>query len=95
MSIIRRFAVFIHCDDAVLTPEGAAELAASRSMHVQVVSHGAPLKVSAVVSASTLHKAIGALLDEVAGACPGADATQMNAIEVSVDHPRGILTAAS
>jgi hypothetical protein len=64
-------------------------------MHVQVVSLGAPLKVSAVVTAPTLDKAITALIGEVARVCPDADATSVNAIEVSVGHPQESLTAAS
>jgi hypothetical protein len=51
--------------------------------------------VSAVVTAPTLDKAITALIGEVARVCPDADATSVNAIEVSVGHPQESLTAAS
>lgn len=92
---IRQFAVFGHFDDTVLTPDAVGELATCRSMHVQVMSHGTPLKVRAVVTATTLHKAIAALFDEVARVCPSANATQVNAIEVSINHPQESLTTAS
>lgn len=92
---IRRFAVFGHFEDAALTPEGVGELATCRSMHVRIISDGAPLKVSATVTSTALHKAVAALCDEVARVCPGADATSVNAIEVSVGHPQESLTTAS
>ena len=85
---IRRFAVFGHFDGAALTPEGAATLTTSRSMHVQVVALGAPLKISATVTAATLVKAIAALADEVARVCPSAEVTSVNGIEVTIDRPR-------
>jgi hypothetical protein len=85
---VRRFAVFVHFSGATPATDEMAKLAAARSMHIEVVSND-PLKVSAVVTAASLVKAITAVTHEVSRVCPSADATSTNAIEVELSHPSG------